>query len=189
MLIFLINLLVMNFVTTNSPNNIEEDSEHYKKIFLKELDIPRDTVLNNIINDVVSEMKPVTTSVKRYYSVSIEKYMHATEVGVGTILTEYIYCKEGNKYMGYYEVGNDVFLFSSDGSYEIQYSNSKRRLMIKTTNILEFGPRDGEEWLYYIMKNCYARWVYRFDLLWYAPKGRKISSDQFFLTAPKRTKK
>lgn len=186
MLALLIQLFLLNltsFFTQNVNNNDSESGE----LYLKMIDISKDTVLSSILKDVASEEVSTKSAKKRFFSVFLTEVSPATEVCVERIETDVIYMGE-YKVVGYCELDNSVFFFSNDSDYKLNYASPTKQLKIKTTD-KELGYIDEEEWIYYIFSNCYARWLYRFDLLWYPPKGRKITSDQFLLTAPKRTSK
>lgn len=185
-------LIIIVIFTASIPaysGNKKANTFDYEYTYLKRLDIPKDVALYRVLKDFLSEQQSESEKMK-YYSVFLKTDNNVTTVCITIEDSEILYVGI-NQLIGYFELEDKIFIFSKDGniSPNYKYAVPETNLKVKTTDKLTFNGRDDREWVYYIMKNYYARWLYRFDLLWYIPEGKKVTSDKFLLTAPKRTSK
>lgn len=187
--VILIIILIFSASIPTYSGNKKDDMFDYEYTYLRKLDISKDAALYSVLKDFLSEQQSEPEKMK-YYSVFLKTDNNVTIVCITIEDSEVLY--EGiNQLIGYFELDTKIFIFSKDGniSPNYKYAIPEVNLKVKTTDNLTFNGRDDREWIYYIVKNCYARWLYRFDPLWYIPEGNKMTSDKFLLTAPKRTSK
>ena len=165
----------------NNDYGINEDS-----IVLKKLDISANSLILNIINDVLSECESTETG--NVYSLYIKDYKSGMKVYIVQEHKDRIDRVIFKEQIGYLTAGKDTIIVTGKHIPDFRYSIDPKPLLFHTHDYMR---NDSPELLYFIKDGIFARDGESMGWIWHIPSERLKDYEltKFAITAPKRTKK
>lgn len=182
--------LIVLLLFCGSIHNVFADNPAYgteSEIKLKQVDLPKDTILYDIVKREISNTHSSKEKVK-FYSVYLSDYEDGTMVTIVSELYDNIF--GDTQYNGYYIMDGHTIVFHIDGKYKLPYVKPSKSLTFKTYTPFPC-PYDPSETQYFIFHGAYTWKIKDIGWVWVVPDNIIIGSknNNTVVTVPKRTSK
>jgi hypothetical protein len=127
-----------------------------KGIMLDNVQIPKDSPINHIIEEVIYQSDSISSSNNKLYDIVF------TDDGEGFFVSVSL-CKsniiaDADNYIGYIQTGNSTFVLRGDKNVHRFAREAKRKSRFKVESLADGLVVDGViEWLFYIKGNNYTK--------------------------------
>lgn len=171
--------------------NSQIRSNDKKFVKLKQLDISKDLILQDLLSDVFEDMINDSDVKTSYYNLSFEKYDNrkGSLIEVTELLDS---CLTNTATIGYIDYKGNIIYVINDGSYNISFSKPIKYYSSQFCNTDIIYVKEPLSWIYYIVPSIgYARHLFYFGWLWHIDKKmhEKLRNNKLIVSEPKRHKK